>query len=221
MPTSDGSPFSAVPYASFTSFTPVLPAFYYDVYSSEQRVKAICKEIDKLINYADMLDVNLNATHDDVVALQEELQNLKDGGLLDYYEKQIQTWIDANMERLIERAIKFVYFGLTSDGYFCAYIPNSWDGITFDTGAVYGRSDYGRLILKMQVDSPNSIDNTYEYSLAQTTTLQKLIADLEVNTKRTDSTFDTLFTNLDSEVAAPQGNKQQTPKVLVKDGENV
>ena len=209
-----------VPYSAFTSATPALPAFYYDVYSSEQRIKAICLEIDKLINYADMLNVDLNATHDDVVKLQEEFEKFKDGDMLDFYEKQIQAWIDANMERLIKRAIKFVYFGLTSDGYFCAYIPDSWDEITFDTGAVYGRSDYGRLILKMQVDSPNSIDNTYGYSLAQSTTLQQLISDLEVNTKRTDSTFDTLFTNLNSDVVAPLGDTQ-SDQTITKDGENV
>ena len=220
MPTSDGSPFSAVPYASFTSFTPVLPAFYYDVYSSEQRIKAICMEIDKVIDYADMLGVNLTATHDDVVALQEELQKLKDGGLLDYYEKQIYQWIQDNMEALISASIKFVYFGLTKDGYFCAYIPKSWSELTFDTGAVYGRSDYGRLILKMQTDSPNSIDNTYSYSLAQTTSLKQLIADLEVNAKRTDSTFDTLFTNLDSEVVAPMQDTQAN-QTITKDGENI
>ena len=219
MQASDGG-WGLVPYSSYVVSTPALPAFYYDVYSSEQRIKAICLEIDKLINYADMLNVDLNATHDDVVKLQEEFEKFKDGDMLDFYEKQIQAWIDANMERLIKRAIKFVYFGLTSDGYFCAYIPDSWDEITFDTGAVYGRSDYGRLILKMQTDSPNSIDNTYSYSLAQTTSLKQLIADLEVNAKRTDSTFDTLFTNLDSEVVAPMQDTQSN-HTITKDGENI
>ena len=30
----------------------------------------------------------------------------------------------------------------------CAYIPSSWAGIMFDTGAVYGTDSYGCLILK-------------------------------------------------------------------------
>lgn len=219
--TSDGGNASVAPYGSFTAYTPALPQFYWDVYSSEQRIKHMCYEIEKVIAYANMLGVNLNATHNDVVKLQEELQSLKDGGLLDFYERQIKAWIDANMERIISRTIKFVYFGLTKDGYFCAYIPQSWNEIQFDTGAVYGRSDYGRLILRMQTDNPNSIDNTYSYSLAQNNDLKKLIADLEVNAKRTDSTFDTLFTNLDTTVAAPNDNQQQTPITLVKDGDNI
>lgn len=203
---SDGGMYHIVPYGSYTAYTPALPQFYWDVYSAEQRIKHICYEIDKIIAYANMLGVNINATHEDVAKLQELFQKFQDQGLAELYEKLLQQWIDDNMERIISRAVKFVYFGLTNDGYFCAYIPDSWDEITFDTGAVYGRSDYGRLILKMKTDSPNSIDNTYSYSLSQSASLKQLIADLEVNSKRTDSTFDTLFTNLD--------------QTITKDGEN-
>ena len=216
---SDGGMYHIVPYGSYTAYTPALPQFYWDVYSAEQRVKHICYEIDKIIAYANMLGVNINATHEDVAKLQELFQKFQDQGLAELYEKLLQQWVDDNMERIISRAVKFVYFGLTNDGYFCAYIPDSWDEITFDTGAVYGRSDYGRLILKMQTDSPNSINNTYSYSLSQSTSLKQLISDLEVNAKRTDSTFDTLFTNLDSDVVATLGNKQSNQSIT-KDGEN-
>ena len=154
---SDGGIYHIVPYGSYTAYTPALPQFYWDVYSAEQRVKHICYEIDKIIAYANMLGVNINATHEDVAKLQELFQKFQDQGLAELYEKLLQQWVDDNMERIISRAVKFVYFGLTNDGYFCAYIPDSWDEITFDTGAVYGRSDYGRLILKMKTDSPNSI----------------------------------------------------------------
>lgn len=216
---SDGGTYHIVPYGSYTAYTPALPQFYWDVYSAEQRIKHICYEIDKIIAYANMLGINLNATHDDVVKLQELFQKFQDQGLAELYEKLLQQWVDDNMERIISRAVKFVYFGLTNDGYFCAYIPDSWDEITFDTGAVYGRSDYGRLILKMQTDSPNSINNTYSYSLSQSASLKQLIADLEINAKRTDSTFDTLFTNLDSDVVATLGNTHSN-QTITKDGDN-
>lgn len=96
MPTSDGSQFTAVPYASYTNFTPVLPAFYYDVYSSEQRIKAICLEIDKLQNYSDYLagkisDLNIvspdelleavQKLDDEIAELKAELANLAVGVL--------------------------------------------------------------------------------------------------------------------------------------------
>lgn len=205
----------------FSAFTPTIPKLYWNVKSQEQRILNLFDLLNKLVCYCDSMGLQIDINTDDIEKLQKELQSLKDGGLLDYYEKQIYQWIQDNMEQLIKEAVKFVFFGLTEDGYFCAYIPNSWDEVTFDTGAVYGRSDYGRLILKMQTDNPNSIDNTYGYSLSQSNPLKKLIADLEVNAKRTDSAFDTLFTNLDSKVAAPLGNEQQTPITLEKDGENI
>lgn len=209
-----------VPYSAFTNATPALPAFYWDVYSSEQRIKELCKELCKLVDYANELGIHINLNKDDIIKLQNELQNLKDGGLLDYYEKQIYQWIQDNMRDIMAAACKQVYFGLNDDGYFVAYVPDSWNEITFDTGAVFGRSDYGRLILRFDAEG-NAINNTYSYSLSQTQSLKQLIADLEVNAKRTDSTFDTLFTNLDKEVAAPQGNQQQMSKSLVKVGDNV
>lgn len=196
---SDGGTYHIVPYGSYTAYTPALPQFYWDVYSAEQRIKHICYEIDKIIAYANMLGINLNATHDDVVKLQQELENLKNGGLLDFYEKQIAAWVDANMERIMSRAIKFAMFGINADGRFVAYVPDSWNEIQFDFGAVYGRSDYHRIILRFDAEG-NAINNTYSYSLAQTQPLKQLIADLEINAKRTDAAYDTLFTNMDTEV---------------------
>lgn len=135
-------------YAGFTSFTPTIPKNYWDVYSQEERIKRICMELYKLCEYANALNININLNHDMIEALRAEFEKFKNTGFLDYYEKQIQAWIDANMERIISEAIKMVFFGLTPDGYFCAYIPKSWAGIVFDTGAVYGNDDYGCLILK-------------------------------------------------------------------------
>ena len=99
----------------------------------------------------------------------------------------------------MSRAIKFAMFGINKDGRFVAYVPDSWNEIQFDFGAVYGRSDYHRIILRFDAEG-NAINNTYSYSLAQTQPLKNLIADLEINAKRTDAAYDTLFTNMDTEV---------------------
>ncbi len=185
-------------YAGFTSFTPTIPKLYWDVYSQEERIKRICMELHKLCEYASALNVNINLNHDMIDALQAEFEKFKESGFIDYYVDLIEAWINEHMPDIIKQAIKMVYFGLTDNGYFCAYIPDSWSDITFDTGAVFGRSDYGRLILRFESDG--AIDNTYSYSLAQSTNLEKLIADLETESKRTDATYDTLFTNLNEDV---------------------
>lgn len=211
MTTSDGN-WSVVPYGSYTAFTPTLPEFYWNVYSAEQRIKHICNEIDKLVNYADNLGVHLNITHQDVEALKKLFQNFIEHGFEKYYEEQIEKWFQDHAWEIYQKIAKQVFFGLTSDGYFCAYVPDSWKEITFDTGAVYGRSDYGRLCLKF--DAESAIDNTYSYSLNnwQATSSQlkqqllELVADLETNSKRTDAVFDTVYTNLDTDISKAGDN---------------
>lgn len=193
------------PFYGWTQFTPALPEFYWDVYSSEQRIKKICCELHKLCEYANMLGENINIDHQLIDELQEQFQKFIDGEYDEYYEKVIYDWIQANFADIISTGIKQVFFGLTDDGHFCAYVPDSWRDITFDTGAVYGRSDYGRLILKFEPDenSRGVIDNTYNnYTLnASQITIQQLIADLEITARRGDVTYESMFTNLDEEVS--------------------
>lgn len=188
-------------YQAFTEWTPVIPKMYWDVYSQEERIKAICKEIGKLVAYANKLGIQINTNTKEIEELAKQFDEFKNGAFDDYYEKILAAWVDKHMPEIIAQAVKMVFFGLTSTGYFCAYIPDSWSDLTFDTGAVYGRSDYGRLILKMETDGEGVIDNTYSYSLNDgTNTVQQIIKDLENNTRRTDTVFDTVFTTLNQGV---------------------
>lgn len=204
-------PTSIVPYPLWNRFTPTLPSLYWDVDSHEERIKRICLELHKLVEYADYLGENINIDHETIEALQEAFQKFIDGEYDDYYKRVIYDWIQENFEELISAGVKQVYFGLTDDGYFCAYVPDSWSDISFDTGAVYGRSDYGRLILRFDADpaARGVIDNTYNtgaYSLNNVARqlkqqIEQLIVDVETNTNRTDYAYNTLFTNLDVEVS--------------------
>ena len=205
------SPQFVVPYPFWNAFTPTLPGLYWNVDSHEERIKKICLELHKLTEYAGYLGENINLDHKSIEELQESFQKFIDGEYDDYYKDVINKWVQDNLADLISSGVKQVYFGLTDDGYFCAYVPDSWSEISFDTGAVYGRSDYGRLILRFEAD-PNArgaIDNTYNigsYSLNNVARqlrdeITQLITDVEVNANRTDYAYNTLFTNLDVEVS--------------------
>ena len=194
------------PFWGFSAFTPTIPKLYWNVKSQEQRILNLFDLLNKLVCYCDNMGLQIDINADDIKALQDELQELENGGLWDLYEQEISKWAAEHMPELVADAMKSVYFGLTSDGYFCAYIPDSWSDIVFDTGAVYGRSDYGRLILKMQVDGQGVIDNTYSYSTAQASSIDKYISDLELTTKRTDLAFKTLFTHINQTLPATDGS---------------
>ena len=150
------------PFAAFTKFTPLLPQFYYDVPSIEQRVKELCKTIAKIAAYSDELATQLNIDTEALEKLEADFQTFMESGFDDYYKAQVAQWIADNLEEITQSFVeKSVYFGLTSDGYFCAYIPENWSDITFDTGMVYGNPDYGRLILRFSCDGRGVIDNTH------------------------------------------------------------
>lgn len=146
--------------SSLLSMTPTIPKFYWDVKSQEQRIKVMCCLIQQLIDGLEKNDYEDAELAERVDTLEELFRQFQDSGFEDYYEKQLEKWIYDNVALLYQQLAKQVFFGLTSDGYFCAYVPDSWSDITFDTGAVYGTETYGRLILRYDADGSGVIDNT-------------------------------------------------------------
>ena len=145
--------------SSLLSMTPTIPKFYWDVKSQEQRIKVMCCLIQQLIDGLENNDSEDAELAERVTTLEELFRQFQDSGFEDYYEKQLEKWISDNVALLYQQLAKQVFFGLTSDGYFCAYVPDSWSDITFDTGAVYGTEMYGRLILRYDADGSGVIDN--------------------------------------------------------------
>ena len=129
-----------------TQYTPVVPKLYWDVYSAEQRMKWLCMEWDRIEHYLLDLCNQTNRNSTDIAELQHQFKEFKEHGFDDYYRKIIEQWVLDNFADIIENAIQVLFFGLTEDGYFSAYVPKNWSKfMSFDTGANYGADDYGRL----------------------------------------------------------------------------
>lgn len=81
----------------------------------------------------------------------EELKTLYDqiisGEFPDSIIQAFNDWMIENALDIVGEMIKTVHFGLTNDGYFCAYIPSSWEEIQFDTVNDYNDPLYGHLML--------------------------------------------------------------------------
>lgn len=154
---SDVSPF--IPFNSFVAATPVLPTFYWDVYSAEERWKTICKLLKRITDYVEYMGEAVNIDREMYNQLSALFQQFMESGFEDYYEAQLEQWIKDNAGQLLSDYIKLVFFGLTPDGYFCAWIPDTWDEITFDTVADYSDPLYGRLVLLY--DAEGNFDYNY------------------------------------------------------------
>lgn len=86
------------PYSEYVSMTPSLPSFYWDVYSSEQRIKEICKELKKLADYgtylAETIDEIQAITPDEFKAYQQEVRETVANLRKEIYELSIgaESW---------------------------------------------------------------------------------------------------------------------------------
>lgn len=152
--------FMAYPWGSWQ---PVIPSLYWEAISPEQAVHDLYCYVENLLSYSNTQTGWIKDNHDLIEELQALFDKFKESGFDDYYRDQVIKWLDNHLEFIFTHTAKQVFFGLTSDGYFCAYIPESWSEIEFDTGMVYGQFDYGRLILRYNATGSGVIDNTGRY----------------------------------------------------------
>ena len=149
-------------YSGWTQYTPVIPKLYWDVYSAEQRMKQLCLNFDKVEHYLDYIAELMNEWNIEFSEeMQEELAKLWDA-VNNGLENAVHDWITENLNYIFKTIAKQVFFGLTLDGHFVAYIPDGWDDIVFDTGADYELDTYGRLILRWNVENAAEVDQTPE-----------------------------------------------------------
>lgn len=132
-----------------------LPQLYWNVKSMEQRILSICEWLQKLTEYSENLADTVNGSDSifakinaEIEALEAEFEHFKASGFDDYYKEQVAIWIKNNLEYVYRYMTARVFFGLTDDGYFVAYIPETWRDITFDTILDYDNANYGHLVLE-------------------------------------------------------------------------
>lgn len=85
-----------------------------------------------------------------VQACYEEVQRIKNGEYIEVYVKALANWIDNNLQVMVSKIVKYVWFAINEDGYFVAYIPDKWDFIDFNTELDPDDEDYGKLALEWE-----------------------------------------------------------------------
>ena len=110
------------------------------VISTVKDLFAAVHEIDSWIDNHQAEYEELKALYDDIIA----------GVFPDSIKAAFVNWMNANAIDLVGQMVKMVIFNITDDGYFVAYIPESWEDILFGTSGldeIIPGIDYGRLIL--------------------------------------------------------------------------
>lgn len=93
----------------------------------------IINQIKKLMLAVNALD-DWKQTHE---SEYEELKALYDDIISGNFPPSIieafKLWMQKNALTLVGELVKMVFFEITQDGYFVAYLPDGWDDIIFNT----------------------------------------------------------------------------------------
>lgn len=143
----------------------VLPHFYfwcqkvlplvYDNSLSYYEVLCKCVQyINDIIDNQKEMAGQITKNANDIAELQKEmelvmseLEKVKNGDYVSLYIDALASWIDNNLQQLVARTVKYVFFGLTANGYFAAYVPPAWDFIGWDTIMEPENPMYGHLVM--------------------------------------------------------------------------
>lgn len=109
--------FSVYPYHNFSD---------YNLDWCIETVKKLLAEIEPMKEWQEQHQ----AEYEELLKLYN---NITSGNLPDAMYTSLMSWIERNGMDIIGNLIKSVFFGLTDSGYFTAYIPETWDDLTFNT----------------------------------------------------------------------------------------
>lgn len=112
----------------------------------------LIKNVKSAVDAVEALEAWKESAQGTIQDLQDLLDNIAAGNFPEEISNAIKEWIVANFYDIVGEMAKTVWFGLTDTGYFVAYIPDSWDEITFKTtGLDYTTElmpEYGHLVLQ-------------------------------------------------------------------------
>lgn len=87
---------------------------------------------------------------DEYNQFKELVEQIEAGNFPESIQNAFRNWMQKNALSLVGELVKMVFFGITPEGYFVAYIPEGWDDIIFNTTGYdipIPGYDFGHLVL--------------------------------------------------------------------------
>ena len=91
------------------------------------------KKITELVESMEDWRITHESEYDQLKALYDAVMS---GNFPPELVSAFNKWMQLNGYDIIGELVKMVFFGLTDDGYFVAYIPDSWSDIQFGTSGL-------------------------------------------------------------------------------------
>lgn len=96
----------------------------------------LIKDYKNLNDALHAIDKWIEETTPTIEDLKQLVDTINKGILPQAMEEAIHIWLQNHASDIVPDIIGAVFFGLTLDGYFVAYIPDTWDEITFGTSGL-------------------------------------------------------------------------------------
>lgn len=121
------------------------PNFYNDDW--------LLKKMKELLGWMERTDewkTEYEQAYEDFKAM---VKNIENGTFPASITNAFRSWMSKNALDLVGELVKHVFFEISDDGHFIAYIPDSWADIVFNTTyydivlSAHPEYDYGHLVL--------------------------------------------------------------------------
>lgn len=107
-----------------------------------------CKTVNETLEALEAWKNEVNPTIEDLKKLYDDMMS---GKLPPAIQEGIRQWLSVNALDLIGELVKSVFFEINDEGYFVAWIPDSWSDITFNTTEydidIPIQQEFGHLVL--------------------------------------------------------------------------
>jgi hypothetical protein len=117
----------------------------------------ILKHVKDLIAALNQLDGWKVKHESEYLALKKMVDDLYAGNFSTGFADALVKWYKENITDIIGEFVKLVIFNITDDGYFVAYIPESWNDIIFGTTGldefIALQPEYGHLVLSYEAEN--------------------------------------------------------------------
>ena len=116
----------------------------------ELNLDYILEQVERIAKENGVIQKDLQELKAEYNTLEEFYNAIMSGDFPDQFKIALAEWFEANAVEILGQFVKFVFFGLTLDGHFVAYIPESWDDINFGTSGYDDfplNTDFGHLTL--------------------------------------------------------------------------
>ena len=96
-------------------------------------LNTLLQHMRELLTTMKELETYVGGFNKRISTLEWFIDRLERGNFPPSFTSALYKWLNDNVPDILSNAIQMVWFGLTDNGYFVAYIPESWNDIIFNT----------------------------------------------------------------------------------------